>query len=127
MYVYFQDSFDVSNKQYRRLIFFREKLGRMKRKLRMCVFVCVGGWGECVCYPQSPESRDWNPPFHQIDITEQCESLCKRQIIFESHLNQSCVLTVGQTEYHHNFFAYMLINPSLDVVVSLAAIPFLSR
>ena len=87
MYIYFKDLFDLSNKQNRRLIFRREKLEhRVKRKLRMCVFVCVGG--ECVLTlfysPQAPLKRVWNPLIPQINITEQCESLCKRQINFEN-------------------------------------------
>ena len=66
--------------------FCREKLDhRVKRKLRMCVFVCVGG--ECVLTmfysSQAPMKRVWNALLPQIYITEQCESLCKRQIIFE--------------------------------------------
>ena len=74
--------------KHRRLIFRREKLDhRLNRKLRMCVFVCVGGGGVHVTIfysLQAPMKRVWNPLLPQINITEQYESLCKRQIIFET-------------------------------------------
>ena len=74
--------------KHRRLIFCWEKLGhRVRRKLRMCVFVCVVGMGPHVTLfysPQAPMKRVWNPLLPQINITEQCESLCRRHIIFEN-------------------------------------------
>ena len=61
-----------------------------------------------------------NPFLPQIDKTEQCESLCKRQIIIESPPEPTLgLMTAVQNEYD-NFFCYMLINPTCDVVVSLA-------
>ena len=62
----------------------REKIDhRVKRELRMCVL-----GGECVLTifysPQAPMERVWNPLLPQSNITEQCESLCTRQIIFEN-------------------------------------------
>ena len=58
--------------------FCREKLDhRVKRKLPMCVFVCVGG--ECVWTifysPQAPMKRVWNLLLPQIDRPKQCKSL----------------------------------------------------
>ena len=52
----------------------------------MCV--CMGeGLHVTIFYsPQAPMKRVWNPHLPQINITEQCESLCKRQIIFENPL-----------------------------------------
>ena len=69
--------------------FCREKLDhRVKKELRMCVFVCVGG--ECVLTifyrPQASMRKCLELLRPQINITEQCESLCKRQIIFENPL-----------------------------------------
>ena len=80
MYLYFHDLISKEGGVC------REKLDhQVKRKLRMCVFVCVRV--ECVItifyIPQAPMKRVWNALLPQIYITEQCESLCKRQIIFE--------------------------------------------
>ena len=61
----------------------------------------------------------WRPLLPQIYKTEQCKSLCKRQIIFETRLNQPWVLKLRQNEYNH-FSGYRSINQSRDVVVSLA-------
>ena len=86
----------------------------------MCVFVCVGGGLLTIFFiPQAPMKRVWNLFLPQIDIKEHCKSLCKRQIIFENSPESTLDLTVGQNEYNY-FFGYMLIHPSLDVVVSLA-------
>ena len=60
----------------------------------------------------------WNPLLPQIYKTEQCKSLCKKQIIFETRLNQSWVLTLRQNEYNH-FPGYMSINQSINHVMSL--------
>ena len=88
----------------------REKIDhRVKRVLRKCVFVCVVG-GECMLTifysPQAPMKRVWNALLPQINIREQCCSLCerqimKRQIIFETCQNQPWVLTLGQNEFDH--------------------------
>ena len=45
MYIYFRDMFDLSNKQGEKVLQ-GEIDHRVKRKLRICVLVCVGG--ECV-------------------------------------------------------------------------------
>ena len=76
--------------KHRRLTFRREKLDhRVRRKLRMCVFVRRGKSAlSCVLTifycPQAPMKRVWNSLLPLINITDQCESLCKRQIIFEN-------------------------------------------
>ena len=51
----------------------------------MCVFV-FRGWGKLTLFysPQAPVKRVWNPLLPKIDITEQCESQCKKQSIFEN-------------------------------------------
>ena len=54
----------------------------------VCVYVCVG-WGgglnvTIFFSPQAPMKGVWNPLLPQIYITEQCESLCTRQISFEN-------------------------------------------
>ena len=84
--------------KHRRLIFRREKLDhRVKRKLRMGVFVCV--WGECVLtifyVPQAPMKRVWNHLLPKIYITEKCESLYKRQIIFENPPDPTLGFDIG--------------------------------
>ena len=56
--------------------------------------------------PQAPMKRAWNPLLPQIFITEQCESLCERQIIFEN----PPVLTLGQ-KILVLYIGYMLISP----------------
>ena len=92
MYIYFHDLIGKEGG------FCREKLDhRVKRELRMCVFVCVGG--ECVltifyCL-QAPMKRVWNPLLPQSNITEQCESPCKMQIIFENPLEQTLSFDIG--------------------------------
>ena len=91
----------------------------------MCVFVCRGV--VCANYiPQAAMKSVWNPLLPQINISEQCELLCKREIIFENPPEPTLSLTLGQNEYN-TFFGYMLISPSCDVVVSLFAIHILSR
>ena len=75
----------------------REKLDHwVKRKLCMCVFVCVGGRA-CVLTifysPQVPMGLE--PLLPQINMTEQSESLCKRQIIFENHLEPTLGFDIG--------------------------------
>ena len=65
--------------------------------------------------PQAPMKRVWNPLLPQINITEQRESLCKRQIIFENPLEPTLGLTLGQNEYN-NVLVTILISPSRDVV-----------
>ena len=54
----------------------------------MCVFGGGGGGGglhvTIFCSPQAPMKRVWNPLLPQINLTEQCESLCTGQIIFEN-------------------------------------------
>ena len=72
-----------------KLIFCTEKLGhRMRRKVRMCVFLCVGEREEATCNyileSTSTHEKGLDPLLPQIDITQQCESLCTRQIIFET-------------------------------------------
>ena len=71
--------------------------------------------------PQAPMKRVWNPPLPQINIKEQCESLCKRQIIFENPLEPTLSFDIGteMNEYNIYFFGYMLISPSRGVLVSL--------
>ena len=51
----------------------------------MCVCVCVGG-ANYEYFRVFPHKHPWvwNPLLPQINITEQCESLCKRQINFEN-------------------------------------------
>ena len=51
----------------------------------MCVSVCVGG-ATCnyIPYSTSTIGKGLEPLLPQINITEQCESLCTRQIIFEN-------------------------------------------
>ena len=70
----------------------------------MCVFMFVRGGGECVLTifysPQAPMKRDWNLLLPQINITEQseseqCESLCKRQIIFRNPLEPTLSFDIG--------------------------------
>ena len=73
--------------KHRRLIFCWEKLDHLvMRKLRVCVCVCVGRELHVTIFysPQAPMKRVWNPLLPQIDIREQCQSLCKRQINFEN-------------------------------------------
>ena len=65
-------------------VFFREKLDQVKRDLRMCVFVCVGGGAYYIPKSTSTHKSVWNPLLPQINISEQCESVCKRQIVFEN-------------------------------------------
>ena len=64
----------------------------------MFVCLCVQG-GECVLTifysPQTPMNKVWNPLFTQINITEQCESLCKRQIIFENPTEPTLGFDIG--------------------------------
>ena len=49
------------------------------------VCVCMGGLHVTIFYsPQAPIKRVWNPLLPQINITEQRESMCTRQIIFEN-------------------------------------------
>ena len=52
----------------------------------MCVFVCVGGGVHVTIFysPKAPMKRVWNLLLPQIDIIEQCESLCTKQTIFEN-------------------------------------------
>ena len=66
---------------------------------------------------QAPMKRVWNPLLPQINITEQCESLCKRQIIFEDPPEPTLSFDIGTEKVQ--YFGYMLISPSRDVVVSL--------
>ena len=108
--------------KHRRLIYCREKLDHLvKRKLR--VFVCREQ-GLTIFYGlQAPMKRVWNPLFPQIDITEHCNSLCKRQISLKTAWTN---LGVAQNEYNH-FFGYIFINPSRDLVVSLACHSYSSR
>ena len=55
----------------------------MKRKLSMCV--CSGEGVLTIFYSsQAHMKKVWNPLLHQIDITEQYESLCKIEIIYEN-------------------------------------------
>ena len=74
----------------------------------MCVFVCVGG--KCALTINTHEKG-----LPHINTKEQCESLCKRQIIFENPLEPTLSFDIG-TEY---FFGYMIVSPSRGVVVSL--------
>ena len=108
----FHDLFDLSNKQGGRVL-----LGEIRSSgEEKITHVCVGG--ECaltIFYSsQAPMKRAWNPLLPQIFITEQCESLCERQIIFEN----PPVLTLGQ-KILVLYIGYMLISPSRDVVISL--------
>ena len=69
-----------------------------ERITHVCVCVCVGG--ECVLTifysPQAPMKMVWNPLFPQINITKQCESLCKMQIIFLNPLETTLFFDIGQ-------------------------------
>ena len=68
MYVYFQELFDVSSKQTSKIdILLGEIRSSGEEKI---THVCVCVWKGTL--------------FPQINITEQCESLCTRQIIFEN-------------------------------------------
>ena len=90
MYVYFQDLFDLSSKQTSKIdILLGEIRSSGEEKItHVCVCVCVcrgGGLYVTIFYsPQAPMKSVWNPLLSQINITEQCESLCTRQIIFEN-------------------------------------------
>ena len=64
--------------------------------------------------PQAPMKRVWDPFLTQIDIREQCQSLCKRQIIFENLPEPTLGFDNG-TECIQS----LLLKPSRDVVVSL--------
>ena len=93
-------------------MFCREKLDhRVKRTLRMCVFLKVGR----VCVPtifyspQAPMKRVWNPLLPRIDITKQCESLCRTSLGFWRWDRMNTIV-----------FGYILIKSSRDAVVSLA-------
>ena len=104
MYIFFHDFFDLSNDKGGRVC--REKLyHRVKTELRMCVFVCVGG-RVCANYnilysTSTDETMKWVwNPFLQINITEQCESLCKRQIIFENPPEPTLSLDIGTEKYN---------------------------
>ena len=44
---------------------------------------------------QAPFKRVWNPHLPQINITEQCESLCKRRIIFEIPSERTLSFDIG--------------------------------
>ena len=80
--------------KHRRLIFRSEKLDhRVKKKIRMCVFVCVGGVLTIFYSPQATMKMVWNPLPPQINITEECESLCIRQIIFGNPPESKWALT----------------------------------
>ena len=59
--------------------------------------------------------RVWNPLLPKINIKEQCESLCKRQIFFENPLEPTLSFDIG-TEMNT---IYNLITPSRCVLVSL--------
>ena len=88
--------------QVRKLNIDREKLDLWeKRKLRMCVFVCIGGWwGECTNYIlKSTHEKGLEPP-PQLNIVSNC---VKGRSCLETRLNQPWVLTFGQNEYN-NFF-----------------------
>ena len=78
--------------------------------------MCVGGVLTIFYSPQAPMKMVWIPLLLQINITEQCETLCKRQIIFGNPPESKWVLTLGQNEYN-NFF-WLHVNQFI-VVVSL--------
>ena len=95
--------------KYRRLIFLEGGEIRSSGEEKIThVVLCVDGGG-VTCSPQAPMKMVWNPLLPQINIAELCESLCPRH-----RLNQPWVLQWDR------MFDYMLINPSRDVVVSLA-------
>ena len=79
-----------------------------RRQNYACVSLCVKG-GECqltIFYsPQATMKKVRNPLLPKINITEQCESLCKRQIIFEN------LLKLGQKKY--NILVTNLVNQSI--------------
>ena len=66
---------------FTRLIFCRERLDhRMKIKLSMCRVGVL-----TIFYsPQLTMKRVWNALLPKIYVSEQCKSLCKRQIFFEN-------------------------------------------
>ena len=76
----------------------------VERITHVCVFVCRVG--ECVLTifysPQAPMKRVWNPLLPQINIKEQCESLCKRQIIFENPLEPTLSFDIGTEMNEYN-------------------------
>ena len=94
MQVYFQDLFDSYSKQTSKIdVLLGEIRSSGKEKIThvyVCLCVCVCGGGGLhvtvtIFYsPQAPMKRVWNPLLPQINITEQCESLCTRQINFEN-------------------------------------------
>ena len=123
MYIYFHDLFDLSIKQGGGGC--REKLDhRVKRKLRMCVFMCVGGESVLTIFysSQAPMKRVWNPLLPQINITEQ-----KGRPSLKTSLNQPRVLHWDRMNAILSWLAYMLISPSRDDVVSYSTIHILSR
>ena len=61
----------------------------------VCVCVCKGGMLTIYYSPRASMKRVWNPLLPQIDITEQYESLCKRQIIIENPPEPTLALDSG--------------------------------
>ena len=57
--------------------------------------------------PQAPMKRGWNPLLPQINIKEQCESLCKRQIIFENPLESTLSFDIGTEKIYINFWLHV--------------------
>ena len=66
---------------------------------------------------QAPMKSVWNPLVPQINIIEQCESLCKRQVIFENPPEPTLSFDIGTEKIQ--YFGYMLISPTRGVVFSL--------
>ena len=57
-----------------------------ERITHVCVFVCVGGrvCANYILWSTSTHEKGLDPLLPQNNITEQCESLCKHEIIFEN-------------------------------------------
>ena len=66
---------------------------------------------------QAPMKRVWNHLLPKINITEQCESLCKRQIIFENPPEPTLSFDIGTEKIQ--YFGYMVTSSIRDVIVSL--------
>ena len=87
-------------------------------------FLCFHCYQNKTCYiltiffsPRAPMKRVWNPLLPQINIKEQFESLCKRQILWKP-LEPTLSFDIG-TDWIQYFFGYMLISLPRYVVVSL--------
>ena len=101
MYVYFQDVFDLLNKQTWMINILWGEIRSSGEEVitHMCVFGCVEGMLTVFYSPQAPMKRVWNPLNPKL-IQENSVSLCvKGRSSFKSWLNQPWVLTVGKNKY----------------------------